>query len=62
MPESHLTLTDEERQFLVTLLEGALKEKLVEEHHTTLSAYRKLVAHQEDLIAGLLRKLGQPVR
>jgi hypothetical protein len=60
MAESDLMLTAEERQFLVDLLEVALKEKLVEEHHTSTRAFRQIVRHQEDLIAGLLRKLGQP--
>jgi hypothetical protein len=53
-------LTDEERRFLIDLLEEALKQKLIEEHHTSSSAFRRLVAHQEDLIEGLLRKLRQP--
>jgi hypothetical protein len=60
MAESLLTLTAEEHQFLVDLLEAVLKEKLVEERHTSLRAFRELVRHQEDLIAALLRKLGQP--
>jgi hypothetical protein len=60
MPEAALALTAEERQLLVDLLELALKEKLVEEHHTRTRAFRELVRRQEDLIAGLLRKLGQP--
>jgi hypothetical protein len=58
--ESQLTLSAEERQFLVDLLGEVLKQKLVEEHHTSLRAFRQFVQHQEDLIAGLLRKLGQP--
>ena len=60
MAEPQLTLTTEEREFLVDMLEQAQKEKLVEEHHTSLRAFRQLVRHQEDLIAGLLRKLGTP--
>ena len=60
MDESQLTLTGEERQFLVDLLEEVLKERLVEEHHTSSRAFRQLVRRQEDRITGLLRKLGQP--
>jgi hypothetical protein len=60
MAESQLTLTAEERRILVDVLEEVLKERLVEEHHTRSRAFRQLVSHQEDLIAGLLRKLGQP--
>ena len=60
MAESQLTLTAEERQFLVDLLEAALKEKLVEERHTRTRAFRQIVRHQEDLISGLLGKLGKP--
>ena len=60
MAESQLTLTAEERQILVDVLEEVLKERLVEERHTRSRAFRQLVSRQEDLIAGLLRKLGQP--
>ena len=60
MAESQLTLSAEEHQFLVDLLDVVLKERLVEEHHTDSRAFRQIVRRQEDLIAGLLRKLGQP--
>ena len=60
MAESHLTLTAEEHQFLVDLLGEVLKEKLVEEHRTATRDFRKVVQKQEELIAGLLGKLGQP--
>jgi hypothetical protein len=59
MAESQLTLTAEERQFLVDLLRAVLKEKLVEEHRTATRDFRKVVQKQEELIAGLLGKLGQ---
>ena len=60
MAESQLTLADEERAFLVNLLQTVLKDKLVEEHRTRTLSYREVVLHQESLIAGLLSKLGQP--
>jgi hypothetical protein len=59
MAESHLTLAAEERQFLVDLLGEVLKEKLVEEHRTATRDFRNLVQKQEELIVGLLGKLGQ---
>ncbi len=60
MAELQLTLSAEERQYLVGFLEMALKDTRVEEHRTRTPIYREHVLHQEDLIVGLLRKLGQP--
>jgi hypothetical protein len=60
MAESQLALTDEERAFLVNLLQTVLKDTLVEEHRTRTLSYREVVLRQENLIAGLLSKLGQP--
>jgi hypothetical protein len=60
MAEIQLTLTPEERQFLVNLLEVALKDTRIEEHRTRKPSYREHVLHQEDLIVALLGKLGQP--
>ena len=59
MTELQLTLTDEERDFLVSHLQQALKETLVEEHRTRNLAYRAGVVQQEQLIQGLLQKLEQ---
>ena len=59
MAESQLMLTAEEHTFLVGLLETALKDARVEEHRTRTPLYREHVLHREDLIAGLLSKLGQ---
>ena len=61
MAESHLSLTVEESEFLVNLLESVLKEKRVEEHRTRAPSYRQLVIHEEDVISSLLGKLKQPV-
>jgi hypothetical protein len=59
MTETHLTLTDEERDYLVSLLETALKDTRIEEHRTRKPSYREHVLHQEDRIVGLLGKLGR---
>jgi hypothetical protein len=59
MPDSSLTLTVEEREFLVGLLERTLKEKLVEEHRTRTPSYRAVVEQEENVIKGLLTKLGR---
>ena len=61
MAEVQLTLSAEEHQFLVSLLEMALKDTRIEEHRTRTLNYREYVVHKEDLIAGLLGKLGRPV-
>ena len=60
MAEVHLTLTDEERQYLKDLLEVTLKEMRVEEHRTRTPTYRQHVLHQEELIQALLNKLRRP--
>ena len=59
MADVQLTLTAEERECLVGLLEAALKETRVEEHRTRTPSYREHVVRQEDLIAAVLRKLGR---
>jgi hypothetical protein len=61
MNEFLLHVTDEERQFLMGLLELVLKDMRVEEHRTRKPSYRDHIVHQEELIAHLLDKLGQPV-
>jgi hypothetical protein len=58
MAELHLTLSEEERDFLANHLERALKETLVEEHRTRNLSYRETVTHQEALLRQLLIKLG----
>ncbi|MBI1916914.1 MAG: hypothetical protein HYS12_19575 [Planctomycetes bacterium] len=60
MTETQLTLTAEERDYLVGLLETVLKDTRVEEHRTRTPNYRAFVLHQEDLIVKLLSKLGHP--
>ena len=58
MTDCQLTLNDEERGYLVEILERALKEAQIEEHRTRTPSYREHVLHDEGLIAGLLAKLG----
>jgi len=60
MTELQMTLTAEERQYLVSLLERVLKETRVEEHRTRAPSYREHVLQREDLIVGLLSKLAPP--
>ena len=60
MADLQVTLTTEERDFLVRFLDTALKDARIEEHRTRTPSYREHVLHREDLIAALLAKLGQP--
>jgi hypothetical protein len=59
MSELQVTLTAEEREYLLNHLEDVLKETRIEEHRTRTPSYRTLVLHQEDVIVGLLNKLRQ---
>jgi hypothetical protein len=59
MAESQLTLTDAERDLLAELLDAALKQSLVEEHHTSTSSYRALVRKRVESIEALLGKVGR---
>jgi hypothetical protein len=60
MADSQLTLTAEERQFLVDLLELVLKDTKIEEHRTRTLSFREHIVHREEIIASLLGKLGKP--
>jgi hypothetical protein len=59
MAELQMTLTAEERQYLLDLLELTLKDMRIEEHRTRTPTYRELVLKQENLAQGLLNKLRQ---
>jgi hypothetical protein len=59
MSELTLTLTTEERDCMVSLLENALKETRVEEHRTRAPTYREHVVHREHLVESVLNKLKQ---
>jgi hypothetical protein len=60
MAELQLTLTAEEREYLIGLLEEVLKETRIEEHRTRTPTYRKFILNEEDKIVKLLSKLGRP--
>jgi hypothetical protein len=60
MSESQLTLSAEEKTFLVELLEMTLKDARLEEHRTRTPSYREHILQREALIASLLGKLGRP--
>jgi hypothetical protein len=58
--EFTLTLSEEERTQLLSFLEQALRDKLVEVHRTEAPDYREYVQHQEDLLRSLITKLRRP--
>ena len=60
MSDRQIALTEEERSWLAGLLKQVLKEQRVEEHRTRTPSYREHILHRENLIAGLLSKLGRP--
>jgi hypothetical protein len=60
MAETSMNLTGEEREYLVRLLNTALKELRVEEHRTRTPSFREHMLNDEKIIAGLLGKLGTP--
>jgi uncharacterized protein YeaC (DUF1315 family) len=57
MADFQLNLTDEERELLMDILTSELKEKRVEEHRTDSMDFKRIVAHQEELIEQMLNKL-----
>jgi len=60
MTDLQITLTAEEREGLVRLLETALKDTRIESHRTRTPTFREHLLHQENVIMSLLTKLGQP--
>ncbi len=62
MATFQVALTDEEREYLKSLLQTVQKETRVEEHRTRAPEYRKHVVHQGDVITELIRKLNEPAR
>lgn len=55
--ETHVTLTPEEKAYLVRVLSNAIGETRVEVHRTHTPNYRDRVLEEERLIRGLLAKL-----
>ncbi len=61
MAVSSVTLSGDEREFLVKMLESALKDTRIEEHRTRTLSYREFVLDDEKIIEGLLAKLRDSV-
>ena len=59
MAELQVTLTAEERQYLLDILNTMLKDMRVEEHRTRTPNYREHLLHKDAVIVGLLNKLQQ---
>jgi hypothetical protein len=57
MPDSQLTLTGEEREYLVRLIENALKGDRIEMAHTDTRAYKDQIKSEIALVESLLAKL-----
>jgi hypothetical protein len=55
--DTHVTLTQEEKDYLVRVLQNAIGETRVEAHHTHTPQYRERVLDEEKLIRGLLTKV-----
>jgi len=62
MADFQITLTAEERKFLVELLETTLKETRIEEHRTRAPSYREHILQKENLMLALQNKLQQPAK
>jgi hypothetical protein len=58
--QTTLTLSEEERAQLLSLLEQVLKEKQVEEHRTDAFDFKEFVQHQESLLQSVIDKLRRP--
>ena len=57
--EFTLTLTTEERDELLRLVEQAFGDTRVEAHRTHTPGYREQVLHEETVLKGLIEKLRQ---
>jgi hypothetical protein len=58
MADSTLVLTQPERDYLTSVLTTRLGDVRVEFHHTQAPDYREQVQQEEQLVKGLLAKLG----
>lgn len=59
MAELQVTLTAEESQYLLDLLQKTMNDMRIEEHRTRTPTYRDHVLHQEAIAEGLIHKLRQ---
>lgn len=57
MTEVQLVLTEEERQELLRVLRSSLEETHVERRRTDKPQYHAEVAHEEDILRNLLKKV-----
>jgi hypothetical protein len=57
MAESTLTLTNDERACLVSLLETVLHDARIEEHRTRAPSFREHILQKEHLVESVLNKL-----
>jgi hypothetical protein len=57
MNDSQVVLSSVERDYLIRLLQSALREARVEERHTDSPEYKSDVRREEDIIRVLLTKL-----
>jgi hypothetical protein len=58
MADTQIALSAEERDFLATLLQAALKETRIEEHRTKALSFREHIIHKEELLNAILAKIG----
>jgi hypothetical protein len=56
---TQITLTREEKDYLVRVLQNSIGETRVEVHRTHTPQFRERVLEEEKLIRGLLTKLGE---
>ena len=54
-----LTLSDEERDVIIELLDRERTNLPVEIHHTRTGKFRDLLKHRLDIVAALLDRLGE---
>jgi hypothetical protein len=54
-----IVLTEQERSQLLNWLEETLRSKLIEEHRTESSEYRKRIQQQEAILNSLIQKLAR---
>jgi hypothetical protein len=57
MNEIQLTLSAEEKELLVSLLEREISQRLIEEHRTRKPSYRQYIQRDEAILQAVLKKL-----
>jgi len=59
MPDVNLSLSTEETDYLLRVLEQSLVHKRVEIHHTDRRAYRRELEHELEIVEALMGKLNK---